>query len=183
MDDQESSSEEEPLPSWIASAEAVRITGLTRQQVENLIHNGTLPARKNTAGQWRLDPVVVERYALGARERRAKRDSKRGHSRLDIAHVEPSGSGIEGGSGALTNELDRLRARVRILEDELAYEREAAENRWASQDAQDEADKLLEGALLASRKARECQTKEIRALEERMGHLRGPSHPGDLFHS
>jgi hypothetical protein len=174
---------DDPPADWIGITEARRITRLSRQQINNLIDNKKFRAIKNVAGHWRLDPDPVKAYAPGAWQRKVKRGSRDGQHDPNEPGLDSSARHQEDDTDPLMQELARLRARVRMLEDELVYERQAAENRWASQDAQEEADKLLEKALLASRKARESQAKEIKALEERIGYLRGPSHPGDLFDS
>jgi hypothetical protein len=115
--------------------------------------------------------------------RKAKRSLNDGQRDSRNKRESPSSAPERDDSDPLMQELARLRARNRLLEDELAYERQAAENRRASEDAQQKADKHLEDALLASREARKAQVEEIRALEERIGHLRGPGHLGDLLDS
>lgn len=174
-------SDENPPPGWIPRVEACRITTLSRQRIESLIHSSKLPAMKDRAGHWHLEPVAVSAYAVDARARKAKRIVKerraglRGEGRIDTSIP------IHDTADSDMQELQRLRARVRTLEDELAYEQQAAENRRLTEAAWAHADELEEGARTAARQARRQQLAEIHALEERIQSLRGPRHLGDLL--
>lgn len=43
-----------PINKYISTKEAVRLTGLSKQEIYDLIHNGTLPAHKAPKSGWRI---------------------------------------------------------------------------------------------------------------------------------
>ncbi|WP_294744615.1 phospholipase D-like domain-containing protein [uncultured Prevotella sp.] len=45
-----------PINKYISTKDAVRLTGLSTQEIYDLIHNGTLPARKAPKSGWRIMP-------------------------------------------------------------------------------------------------------------------------------
>jgi excisionase family DNA binding protein len=62
-------------PSTITVREAVAFTGLTRQQVYNLIVNRMIRATKTTGkyGEWAISLASLEQYVEKRRQRRLKR--------------------------------------------------------------------------------------------------------------
>lgn len=49
---------------YLGTKDAVRLTGLSMQEIYVLIHEGTLPARKAPKGGWRIAPQDLERLGL-----------------------------------------------------------------------------------------------------------------------
>ena len=47
------------MTKYISTKEAVRLTGLSTQEIYNLIHSGALPARKAPKSGWRILPQVL----------------------------------------------------------------------------------------------------------------------------
>jgi phosphatidylserine/phosphatidylglycerophosphate/cardiolipin synthase-like enzyme len=45
-----------PLNKYISTKDAVRLTGLSTEEIYDLIHSGTLPARKAPKSGWRISP-------------------------------------------------------------------------------------------------------------------------------
>ena len=49
---------------YISTKEVVRLTGLSTQEVYDLIHNGTLPAHKAPKSGWRISPQDLAELGL-----------------------------------------------------------------------------------------------------------------------
>ena len=49
---------------YISTKDAVRLTGLSTQEIYNLIHSGTLPAHKAPKSGWRISPQDLEELGL-----------------------------------------------------------------------------------------------------------------------
>lgn len=49
---------------YISTKDAVRLTGLSTQEIYDLIHEGTLPAHKAPKGGWRISPNDLEALGL-----------------------------------------------------------------------------------------------------------------------
>lgn len=49
---------------YISTKDAVRLTGLSTQEIYELIHNGTLPAHKAPKSGWRISPQDLEELGL-----------------------------------------------------------------------------------------------------------------------
>ena len=49
---------------YISTKEAVRLTGLSTEEIYDLIHNNTLPAHKAPKSGWRISPQDLEELGL-----------------------------------------------------------------------------------------------------------------------
>ena len=49
---------------YISTKDAVRLTGLSPQEIYDLIHTGTLPARKAPKSGWRISPKDLATLGL-----------------------------------------------------------------------------------------------------------------------
>lgn len=53
-----------PINKYISTKDAVRLTGLSTQEIYDLIHSGTLPARKASKSGWRISPQDLATLGL-----------------------------------------------------------------------------------------------------------------------
>lgn len=53
-----------PINKYISTKDAVRLTGLSTQEIYDLIHSGTLPARKASKSGWRISPQYLATLGL-----------------------------------------------------------------------------------------------------------------------
>ena len=53
-----------PQNKYISTKEAVRLTGLSTKEIYDLIHEGTLPARKAPKSGWRISPQDLDALGL-----------------------------------------------------------------------------------------------------------------------
>ena len=53
-----------PINKYISTKDAVRLTGLSTQEIYELIHNGILPARKAPKSGWRISPQDLAALGL-----------------------------------------------------------------------------------------------------------------------
>lgn len=53
-----------PINKYISTKDAVRLTGLSTQEIYDLIHSGTLPARKAPKSGWRISPQDLATLGL-----------------------------------------------------------------------------------------------------------------------
>jgi excisionase family DNA binding protein len=53
-----------PFNKYISTKDAIRLTGLSKQEIYDLIHEGTLPARKAPQSGWRISPKDLDTLGL-----------------------------------------------------------------------------------------------------------------------
>ena len=75
-----------PQSKYIGTKDAVRLTGLSTQEIYDLIHKGTLPAHKAPKSGWRISYTDLEKLGL------IKNESV---TRVENAHIEDGVSYVE----------------------------------------------------------------------------------------
>ena len=75
-----------PINKYISTKDAVRLTGLSTQEIYDLIHSGTLPARKAPKSGWRISPQDLATLGL-INEEGADSIAEEPQTKDDISYV------------------------------------------------------------------------------------------------